>query len=87
MDRPSNREELRNFMARVVVTENPGPFAYEVTDDLLAAFDAAGLAILPKEPTPAMRDAGGDAINVGPTSAGHCIKAALAASPFKEAGG
>jgi hypothetical protein len=88
---PKNREELIGMLTRGFATSGVAFWTDATTGELLDALDAAGLAIVPKEPTEAMV-----AATCGPvvyhTPGNHYdiaraiakYRAMLEASPFKE---
>jgi hypothetical protein len=51
---PKNREELVGMLTRGFATSGVAFWTDATTGELLDALDAAGLAIVPKEPTEAM---------------------------------
>jgi len=88
---PANREELVGMLTRGFTTSGVAFWTDATTSELLAALDAAGLAIVPKEPTEGMKNVyTGEWDNAGAwlqTEPHEVYRAMLEASPFKEGGG
>jgi hypothetical protein len=82
---PKNREELIGMLTRGFATSGVAFWTDATTGELLDALDAAGLAIVPKEPTEDQVWAGRTG-SLGSDLVGinSSYRAMLEASPFKE---
>ena len=85
---PKNREELVGMLTRGFATSGVAFWTDATTGELLDALDAAGLAIVPKEPTKQMRaTTDGKQVLFTRWDNTEAYRAMLEASPFKEGGG
>lgn len=94
----SAREIVAAYIQNKVIVDdgswsNGWPTAYMITDAILAALEAGGFAVVPKEPGDNVRkamyatwDSFGDDATMGPREAVALYRAALAASNPKEEG-
>jgi hypothetical protein len=85
---PKNREELVGMLTRGFATSGVAFWTDATTGELLDALDAAGLAIVPKEPTPKMYEqafaSSFEWENKGrEMSPANCYRAMLEASPYR----
>ena len=79
--------DLRELLAAAINSPND----YDHADAIIAALDAAGLVVVPREPTEEMSEAGMDYMpGCDPTDcmvkAGVAFEAMLAASPYAKKG-
>ena len=88
---PKNREELIGMLTRGFAASGVAFWTDATTSELLGAIDAAGLAIVPKEPNDWMSQAGIAALSKAEVDPAHNMaehlpvyRAMLEASPFKE---
>ena len=87
---PKNRADLVELM-RDTIADSCGDGDRTIAHDILDDLDAAGLAIVPKEPTDWMSQAGIAALSKAEVDPAHYMaehlpvyRAMLEASPFKE---
>jgi hypothetical protein len=90
---PANREELVGMLTRGFATSGVAFWTDATTSELLDALDAAGVAILPKEPTDWMSQAGIAALSKAEVDPAHYMAehlpvyhAMLEASPYRGKG-